>query len=109
MLADVGCRAAVHRRACLEEGWGVRPLGATGKDEVGAVACAYDGGQLGQVRPGRSPAHQGDLLGRGEAEVEGPEEVPEGLGVLGCGFGEEAEDGFGLLFVGAVACQGREA
>jgi len=53
-------------------------------------------------------ADEGDLLGRGEVEVDRPEQVGEGLGVRGGGIGEEAEDALGGALVGAVPGEGAE-
>ena len=80
------------------------PSGPPARTRWGRKAGADDGGQLVEV-----VADQGDLLGRGEVEVEGPQQVGEGVGVLGCRLGEEAEDALGLLLVGALAGQRREA
>ncbi len=61
---------------------------------MGTMAGADDGRKLAQV-----VADQGYLLGRGQLEVEGSQQVGEGVGLArGC-LGEEAQDAFGLLSV----------
>ena len=67
---------------------------------MGPVCGADDLGQGGEVI-----ANQGHLLDRGEVEVERLQKVGEGLGVLGGGAGEEAQDRFGLLLVAALAAE----
>src|SRR5262245_29063793 len=70
-LADVGAGGAVAQERRLGAA-----RGAGGEDEVGAELSADRRGQLGQV-----VADQGHLLTRSEVEVEGAEQVGEGLGV----------------------------
>ena len=90
--------------AVSEQRRGVAVLGAAGQHQVGPEFATDHCGQLLQVF-----ADQRHLLGWGELEVDCPEQVGEGLGMLAGRVGEEAEDALGCLFVGALAGQGGEA
>src|SRR4029077_12776353 len=65
-FAYVGGGAVVHGSAFREERGLAAAPGPAGQDQVGTEGGAYGRRQLGQV-----VADQGDLLGRGEVEVEG--------------------------------------
>ena len=100
-LADVGGGLPSIAGRSLSSAGEPVPSGPPARTRWGRCSARTDGGQLGQV-----VADQGHLLGRGEVEVERPQQVGEGLGVAGGGLGEEAEDALGLR---ARSCARRSA
>ena len=100
MLADVGGRGAADRRPVAKELRALAALRSAGEDEMGAVLGANDPGQARQV-----VADESDLSGGREVEVDRAEQVGECLRVPAGRYGEEPEDGLGLLLVAVLARQ----
>ena len=101
VLADVGGGPAVDEGALAQQ----RRLGRCPPAPPARTRWGRKAARTAAASSRQVVADQGHLLGRGEVEVEGAEQVGEGGGVLGRGLGEEGEDALGLALVLALAAQ----